>query len=98
MSKPKLRQRITDAAVTVGHKAARFQRPKVTQVLCEPCGRWVKPREFEPRMYACTTCAPGIAHALYRIQRDAAQITTAAQRAYEKELHAWRRQLASVNR
>jgi len=97
MSKSKLRRAVVVSADAVRATATRFQRPKVTAIRCERCGRWVKPRRYDPLLYACTDCAPGLAYAHYETARDAALTAEAQRREYEKELHAWRRQLATAS-
>lgn len=94
----KIRQAVTGTRAVVADRVHRLQRPTTTAILCGHCGRWVKPRRYDPTFYVCVDCAPGIAHAHYRNQRDAAVNAAATRHAREKELHAWRRQLASATK
>jgi len=91
----KIRPTLARHAAVLRNSANRLQRPKVTGIRCGHCSKWVKPRRYDPLLYVCTDCAPALAHAHYETARDTALIAEAQRREYEKELHAWRRQLAT---
>jgi len=90
-----LRRTVTRHAAVLRNSANRLRRPTTLAIHCGHCRRWVKPRRYDPLMYACTGCAPALAHAHYETTRDAALTAEADRREYEKELHAWRRQIAT---
>ena len=86
---------------TISNAAARLRRPKVTAVLCQSCRKWVKPRRWNPDLYACNRCAPAVAHDYYRARCAAAdqaadQVAAAQQRALDKHIRQWRRHAAHL--
>jgi len=83
---------------TIVNATARFQRPKVTAILCRRCDKWVKPRRYDPIWYACNSCVPEVSYAYYLLRRATAQDAIAADRAYQRELRQWRRQAAAQRR
>ncbi len=80
------RNRLTGWQATLTDTVARMRRPKVTSILCQHCNKWVKPRRYDPTVYACKPCAPRAAHAYYRARRAAADNAKAQRRALDEQL------------
>lgn len=84
--------RLVSWQATLSNATARFRRPRVTAILCQHCRTWVKPRRFDPLVYACKACAPAVSYGYYQARRAAADTIEAQRRAWDKEMREWRRQ------
>jgi hypothetical protein len=90
--------RLSNWQATISRAATGLRRPKTTtlSVFCGHCQNWVKTRRYNPVLYCCNDCEPGVTAGNASSWRTAQQAAELAHHLHIKRTRQWRRHTARV--